>query len=53
MITLSYAVDERIDEFARAFVAILRRLINEQQARQNIHDAKEKNDTNASRASSR
>jgi len=26
---MSYAVDERIDEFARAFAAILRRLVND------------------------
>jgi len=48
-----YAVDQRIDEFAPAFVAILRHLINERQSHQKIHDAKEKKDPNASRASIR
>lgn len=50
---MSYANDERIDEFARAFVAILRRLINEREAHQNIDDAKEKKNTDASNVSTR
>ena len=32
---MSYAVDERIDEFARAFAAILRRLVKDKDSQQN------------------
>jgi hypothetical protein len=31
---MSYAVDEKIDEFARVFAGILRRLIKDQQIQQ-------------------
>lgn len=31
---MSYAVDERIDEFARAFAAILRRLLKDKDVQQ-------------------
>ena len=31
---MSYAVDERIDEFARAFAGILHRLVEEKDAQQ-------------------
>lgn len=34
MITLSYAADERIDEFARALAAILRRLLKDKDVQQ-------------------
>jgi len=31
---MSYAVDEKIDEFARVFAGILRRLVKDQEAQQ-------------------
>jgi hypothetical protein len=48
---LSYAVDERIDEFARAIVAILRRLLSERSDCQNKTEIKEKQETHAKRSS--
>ena len=42
---MSYAVDERIDEFARAFAGILHRLVEDKNAQQNEshQDSEEQN----------
>lgn len=50
---MSYAVDERIDEFAKAFVAILRRMLGERYNHLDKNETKGKEGSHAKRFADR